>query len=1005
MNATPTNRLKLTPSNSPYLQRPSRSPLRGRPHHESRLALKRVVGTTCVSPTGFDAVQSSFAYIAGGAVVVVDVDGEHYSQRFYRARPTAQPVYGATHSHSASAYAPSTPTSTPKANDSRNRVALGARESFYGSVDWSESPTSRTWTSRERIKAATCLALSRDGKYLAVGETGYAPRVLIFGLEDNSSDTPLVSISEHAFGVKAIAWSADTRWLASLGTANDGFLYLWRVDARTGAAKLHQQNRCTSTIKGMVWMGNNLVTFGVRHIKVWKADDAQAVSPVKQKFASEPATASHSNYSKRKALPGRNVLLGPLLAATFTCAVAVDDSRIVVCSEGGDVCIVDDHGKQARLLRCINLDFPVASITIRHATVYVGGKSGQFATLSLRAVLDCLPECVLTRSKARTGLVAMGFLIENLVIIDAKRSIDIWSSSYIPGETEEDDSHIQLPGHGDQILGIQALPKPNVQDAAFLTWSGSGRVVFWDLDGRIKSSLHVPLEQVVPENDMDTGNQLNIVRATRAGKLLLVGDKLGVLKVIDAKTQQCLLETKAHAADCQSISVYEDDSKFLMASCGRDRTTQLFHRSSRGAIEHVQTLDSPAKVVKVHMPSDSRIITCSLDRSMQIYDVVRKEEDPNAIAALNSRHIALKASPTSFVLGEGDNTAFVSMLDRSVCQYDLATGKQLSSFRCVDERGVEAAILDSLTASPCPGKEGGILLGLSNTDKSVRLYDAQTGSFIDREWGHTEAINGVALVDDEDGYQNVVSVGSDGTMMRWGMDMQEYSPGSTSRDPSPVKSADSVSARPPLRRVLSKAELAEFQRPSPTTGRRSPPRTLNRRTSRYGLNLNSAVTPKGTHQSSPSGTIAENDTPCRRLSSNSPSNSPPQSPKSRVSRRPSLPALSINSRKKSSPSLRSGGAGGPFGSLSMATEQACRTLRAYRKKLALSVEPVSEEALAELGSELRLTAAALSDRAVRDKAISDSVISGLVDQLGEHFADQVNGQDVPATSPLPVCER
>lgn len=199
MNSTPTNRLKLTPSNSPYLQRPSRSPLRGRFHHESRLALKRVVGTTCASPTGFDTVQSSFAYIAGGAVVVVDVDGEQYSQKFYRARPAAQPVYGTTHSshsHSSSAYAPSTPTSTPKANDSRNRVALGARESFYGPVDWSPSATSRTWTSRERIKAATCLALSRDGKYLAVGETGYAPRVLIFSLEDNSSDRPLVSISE-----------------------------------------------------------------------------------------------------------------------------------------------------------------------------------------------------------------------------------------------------------------------------------------------------------------------------------------------------------------------------------------------------------------------------------------------------------------------------------------------------------------------------------------------------------------------------------------------------------------------------------------------------------------------------------------------------------------------------------------------------------------------------------------------------------------------------------------
>ncbi|KAG7125259.1 WD repeat-containing protein 62 like [Verticillium longisporum] len=900
MHATPTNRLRLTPSNSPFLQRPSRSPLRGRQYHE-------VIGTTCASPTGFDTVQSSFAYIAGGAVVVVDVDGEQYSQRFYRARPTTLPIY----STSSSSYAPSTPTSTPKANDSRNRVALGIRDSSYGTLDWSESPTSRTWTSRERIKAATCLALSRDGKYLAVGETGYAPRVLIFSLEDSSSDVPLVSISEHGFGVKAVAWSADTRWLASLGAANDGFLYLWKIDPRTGAAKLHQQNRCTSNIRGMVWMGNSLVTLGVRHIKVWKVDEGSSVSPTKQKFSGEGSTASPSS---RRTLPGRNVLLGPLLEETFTCAAVVDDNKIIICSEGGDVCIVDDDGKQMKLMGCVNLGFPIRSITIRHATAYIGGKAGQFATLSVRSVLDCLTD-------------------------------------------------------------------------SFLTWSGSGSVLFWDMDGKIKASFDVPIEQTIPEEEGDPVNQLSVVRTTKAGKLLIAGDKLGVLRVIDLTTNEFLLETKAHSADCLGVALHEDDSRVLLASYARDRTVQLFLRSSAGTIEHMQTLDSPAKVVKVVMPSESRIITCSLDRSMQIYDIVSKDDNPDAIAALNTRNIALKASPTSIVLGPGDKTAFVAMLDRSVCQYDLSSGKQVSSFRCVDEGGVEAAILDSLVAGTCPGKETGFILGLSNTDKSVRLYDTQTGYFLDREWGHTEAINGVALVEDDDGGQSIISVGSDGTMMLWTMDLQEPSPVSMSRDPSPVK-LEAASSRPPLRRVLSKAELAEFSRPSPLGGRRSPPRTVQRRSSKYGLSVHNTSTPKGLVQSSAAATIAE-DTPSRRPSSGDRSSSPPISPKApRVTRRPSLPALSVSSRKKSSPSLR-GSSGGGFGSLNMATEQACRTLRAYRKKLA-STEPIGHEVLSELDTELRLTAAALGDRAIRSKAMDESVISGLLDQYEERLASMLD---------------
>ncbi|KAK2058781.1 WD domain-containing protein [Colletotrichum caudatum] len=962
MSSTPTNRLKITPGNSPYLQRPNpRTPLRGPFPHESRLSLKRVIGTTCASPTGFDTVNSSFAYIAGGAVVVVDVDGQHYAQRFYRARPTAAPVYGSTPlSHS-------TP-STPKANDGRNRIAAGTRDS----QNWSDLSGS-TWTSRERIKAATCLALSRDGRYLAVGETGYAPRVLIFNLEDASSDVPLVSISEHGFGVRAVAWSPDTKWLASLGTANDGFLFIWRTDPRTGSAKLYQQNRCTSTIKGMVWMGNSLVTIGVRHIKMWRVEETQTISPSKSKFSD----ANSTPQAAQRLLGGRNVLLGSLLEATFSCAAVVDETSIIICSEAGDVCMVEDDGKQSRLIRCLNVGFLVTSITIRHATAYLSGKDGQFATLSVRAVLDSLPDAVLSRSVAPSGLVAMGFLAENLVTVNEKHTVDIWSSNYLPGKTEDDSSHISIPGHGDQILGIQAMSKPNDQDADFFTWSGSGRVIFWDMKGSIKSSIEVPIEQVIPENEIDPVNQLNVVRATRAGKMLVAADKFGVLRIMDLSTKECLLETKAHSSDCQDVTIYEDDNKFLLATCGRDRTVQLFHRTSAGEFRHFQTLEFAARVVQALIPANDKIMTCSLDRTLQVYDIVCKPDDVDEIAALPSRTNILKAAPTSFTLGPDERTAFVSMLDRSVCQYDLSNGKLLNCFKCVDEGGYETAILDSLIFSQPPGKDTGVLLGVSNTDKSVRLYDAQSGHFVDREWGHTEAINGVTLTDDDDGSQRVISVGSDGTVMFWGIEGEDLLSFSISGDPTSAKDGPAA-ARLPLRRVLSKAELAEFQRPSSAqSGRRSPPRTIRKRTSRFGL-TSSASTPKTTMQSSP---LAE-DTPSRR-SSGSQSGSPPVSPKSKASGRPSLPSLGLPP-KKSSPNLRG------FGSLNMSTEQTCRTLRAYRKKLA-STDPLSEDVIFELDQELRLTAAALGDRATRTKALHDSaLLSGLLDQYEERLASMLD---------------
>ncbi|KAI1083947.1 WD domain-containing protein [Whalleya microplaca] len=969
MSSTPSNRMRLTPSNSPYLPRPPRTP-RGRAPPEPRLSLKRVVGTTCASPTGFDTVNSSFAYIAGGAVVVVDVGGDQYTQRFYRARPSAVPV----HSTPALPYSQSTSASTPKANDSRNRVSL--RESTYGSADWSDSSSSKTWTSRERIKAATCLALSKEGRFLAVGETGYAPRVLIFNLEDSSSDTPLVSISEHAFGVKAVAWSPDSKYLASLGSANDGFLYIWKIDPRTGAAKLFQQNRCTSYIRGMIWMGNNLVTLGVRHVKVWRIDEAlQPPSPMKPKYIGDLNTPAHS---QQKTLPGRNVLLGNMIEATFSCAAAIDDTSAIICSETGDVCLLDDTGKQMKLTNVLESGFPTTCVAIREGVAYIGGRSGNLATVDVASFMKGDSDSLKTSTESFAGLFALGFLKENMVTVDAKRSIQVWKTGDGPDSVDTKSAPIPISGHQDSILGVEALRRPNAPDADFYSWSGSGDVILWDLEGNIKSTIQVPLDQACFDDDgPDLVNQLTLVRATQGGKFFVAGDKLGVARIFDFSTMGWVSSMKAHSSDCQFISVYEDKSRFLIATCGRDRTAQLFHRTTNGEFQHFQTLEFAARVAQVLIPTADRVITCSLDRTLQLHDLVTKRDDPDAMAAIPSKTLAVKSSPTSMTMNTDGKSLFVSLLDRSICLFDIENGKLSNTFKCTDESGVESVVLDSLTARPATDKEPAFLLGVSNTDKSIRIYDAQTGSFLDREWGHTEAINGVALIEDDDGSRRVVSVGSDGTIMIWEMDLQERSWGSISRDPSPIKDGSAV-ARPTLRRVLSKAELAEFQRPSPSGGRRSPPRTLSKRKSLYNLTTGTpSKTPVTGLQSSPASAIAE-DTPSRRPSGDTRSDSPPVSPKARVKRRPSLPTLNVVKTKSSNNNLRA------FGSLNMATEQACRTLRAYRRKLT-STDPISQEVLAELDQELRLTAVALGDRATRSKAMSDTMLNGLLDQYSERL--------------------
>lgn len=188
--------LKLTPTATPINNSPvflssrsnsSRSQSKSRqnsssastasPFSDCGLALRRVIGC---STTAFDShpPSRSFAYTAGAAAVVVHLDDElQITQRFFRARPNAPTLVTV-----GASFAPSTPTSYIQ--ETRSRTAASLREAGIGyqytnsasPFAQDDSPSSRTWSARERIKAATCLSFSPDGKWLAVGEVCFRCR-------------------------------------------------------------------------------------------------------------------------------------------------------------------------------------------------------------------------------------------------------------------------------------------------------------------------------------------------------------------------------------------------------------------------------------------------------------------------------------------------------------------------------------------------------------------------------------------------------------------------------------------------------------------------------------------------------------------------------------------------------------------------------------------------------------------------------------------------------------
>ncbi|EED15493.1 WD repeat protein [Talaromyces stipitatus ATCC 10500] len=988
----PGTSLKITPSNSPILRPGTRSPNKPSPH-QSVLSLQTVIGTTTATPNGFSSHEPSrsFALCVGSAAILADIDRDGtVNQRFFRARPTATPVNPVVSFYNQ----PASPT-TP---DNRIRSVTG-RVANSGGIspagDWADSSGSRTWTSRERIKAVTSVAISPNGRFLAVGETGYNPRVLIFSTAaDAPRDIPLTALTEHTFGVRSLAFSSNSQYLATLGDMNDGFLFVWQINLRTGAARLHSTNKCTSFIRDMCWMGQTLITAGVRHVKVWRLESRPG-SPSKLRPNNENLSSSFSGNPK--ALSGRNCLLGSLGEHTFTCIASVSDREAILCTDSGAICLLDDSEGNQKLTVVKHVPFGLTSVTVapESGDIWLGGRGRR----SLKLRMEDVRELTKLRSPSPTSsvdsinskgkvptFISIAYLATHIVTVDSSRAIHVCPVNVFGNGDDGGALRDSLvPAHRDQVLGVRSLVTPNVYKADFYTWSCEGSVNFWDMQGRCRASKKVELEQLASGED-EVANELKVLRVTEDANTFVSGDRYGVLRVLSAEPWKCVNEVRAHGTEITDIVVNSASGLCLIASSGRDRMVQLFKKTEK-SFELIQTMDDHVGAVGqlLFMNDGERLLSCSADRTVIVREKASRDSDTTTVIAfLMSKVITLKVSPLSMTIAPDDpDTLVLSTLDRHIQRFDVASGRHIHSFKATDFETTDAVVMSSLTvATEIPGQSPRILVGVSTTDKSIRVYDFERDALLTKEFGHSEGVSDVILLERKknDSTHEVgrilVSTGLDGVVMIWDLSIQQLQAQELSqsniRDEEETPSKELVAARPPLRRILSRSELAGFRQdalmstPTPTR-EQSPPR-IRKKTSRYTL---TPTMPR---------TIGRNDSPpplpnIRRspVPVLDPRRSPsPPSPKTKlvngVNRRSSINNLRTSSIDFRSSTRTKNSTPSEFGSLNMSTEQVCRTLRAYRKKLHSSTD--YPRGAKELDRELNLTIHALTERAARHNSPS-----------------------------------
>lgn len=711
---------------------------------------------------------------------------------------------------------------------------------------------------------------------------------------------PFAILTEHTFGVKSVAFSPCSQFLASIGTINDGCLHIWSMPgAKGGPVKLHSSNRCTNIVHDMAWIGKGLITVGLRHVKIWKMEEEPAVPSPQANSKSLHMIFEKFSHGKSKqpirsqgpnVLNGRNALLGPLLDETFISVTAISDGRAIIATEKGDICVIDDGLQRVSKVASADSGVTCLAVDTQRKFAWVACKQGTIRTLKLQDIANPLtpPESPSSRSGSPilplgckpANVIAMAAMGQNLFLIDTNRSIKVVSLKYHEGLPTPDSVAYEFPAHKSAVNGVRLMPPSAHIQADFFTWSACGTVLFWDNHGNSQNELVVELEQ--PKDAEEDGkNELKVVEFSGTGELIVTGDKVGVLRVIHASDRSSNYVVKAHSGEIMSISIHEGQKFTIISSCARDRTVQLFTKKKRpGSVWTLtQTLDEHTASVTgvMFMDDGTKLLSASADRTIVVRELAVKEKDNGEIdmlAYLAARTITLKATPLHMAMfNENSPLLLTSTTGRQVFRFDITTGRELHCFKCTDENG-ESVILDTVT----PGRDvtfgkGKLMAGISSTDKSVRIYD-MAGNLVEREWGHTEGVTDVAMFETsrsgEDGTRlTLISTGTDGTVMIWSYNSKLIGDGDSADG---ISISDTTASKAPIRKVLSKAEIMEL-----TTGKGSDAASIASGKTNYKENRKDSLLGADWASSSEVETISPTPTPSTlRKVENSPVASNPE---------------------------------------------------------------------------------------------------------------------------------
>eukprot|EP00756_Hemistasia_phaeocysticola_P015762 Hpha_TRINITY_DN15433_c0_g2::TRINITY_DN15433_c0_g2_i1::g.175930::m.175930 len=562
----------------------------------------------------------------------------------------------------------------------------------------------------------SCLAVSRTGQYVASGQTthmGFQADICVF---ECATRKLIFRLTLHKVKVQAVAFSADEKYLASLGGQDDNTLVVWDLSTGRplcGGPASSDLSMCISFFNNS---SDKLVTGGQGILRVWDVDTAnRKINPTDVNLGTLKRTVRNVVIEPNDIFAYCGTSTGDILCVQLNrpcsfkfsgptkplvqgvlCSVMTDDGNLLVGSGGGQVSLL--QAGDLKVLKSVRLQGSATAVTAHGDHYFVGTSRSNVYYLNARTFKEELRQ---TCHFERINDVAFPYQYSKLFATCSNHDIRVWNA-----QTSQ------------ELLRIQVM---NLE-CNCLCFSKDGRTIVsgWS-DGKIRAFgpqtgklLYVIHDAHKTEGMKRLSGSLTGVTALtvdNAGQRLISGGADSQVRVwaLERHAQNMVASMKEHKATVNAICIRSDDSECVSASDDGSCIIWDLGRCMRRGIMYAQTY---FRAVAFY-PDESQILTTGSDKKITYWDNFECAE----IREL-----------------EGSKTGEINSMDIAPDGESYATG---------------------------------------GADKILKLWDYDEGAVVQIGLGHSGHIQKVKYSPDGN---FIVSVGDEGGIFIWGVDKDHMKP-------------------------------------------------------------------------------------------------------------------------------------------------------------------------------------------------------------------------------------